>query len=455
MRKMKWVLAAAGLALVLGGCQGNGSQTSDTAEPSAEVSAKESSTPQQTETGASSGGNVTLRFAWWGGDDRHTATLKAIEEYQKLNPNVKIEAEYQGYDGYNDKILTQLAGGTQPDIMQTIATAAAEYQAAFPEAFVKLDQQDTFKLEAFDQGFLESFCKAHDGSIVAVPSGVSSYNLVVNKTVTDAAGVELPDNMTWEDFMEYGKKIHAANPDYYLVTLSDDDCNHFMRSYVRQLCGSWTISEDYEVIADKEALVKAFTLLQSLYKEGIAEPMDTAFAYNGDKDANKKLLNNEIACSYRGSSSIINLDTSGGMVLDVINIPIDPDAKETGVITQPSQLFMVSEGPNREEALKFMQWMYSDEEAIRILSDCRGVPPTENGRVQLEKENLLNPVVNKAITLALEKTDGAVPPVNENSEVYGYLFPLMQELCYDTITPEIAAEELIVNLKEIVENLKP
>ena len=455
MRKMKWVFAAACLAFVLGGCGGNSSQPSDTAAPSAEASGETASTQQEQTADDKRGESATLRFAWWGGDDRHTATLKAIEEYQKINPNVKIEAEYQGYDGYNDKILTQLAGGTQPDIMQTIATAAAEYQAAFPDSFVKLDQQDTFKLDVFDQGFLDSFCKAHDGSTVAVPSGVSSYNLVVNKTVTDAAGVELPDNMTWDEFLEYGKQIHAADPDYYMITLSDDDCNHFMRSYVRQLSGYWTISEDYEVVSDRDALVKAFTLLQSLYKEGIAEPMDTAFAYNGDKDANKKLLNNEIACSYRGSSSIINLDTSGGMVLDVINIPIDPDAKETGVITQPSQLFMVSEGPNREEALKFMQWLYTDEDAIRILSDCRGVPPTEIGRLQLEKENLLNPVVNKAITLALEKTDGAVPPVNENSEVYGYLFPLMQELCYDTISPEEAADELMANLTEIVEKLKP
>lgn len=452
MRKMKWVFTAACMVLALAGC---GAKTAETEVPKEETSAKNTVDQTTEATKPSQGDQITLRFAWWGGDDRHTATLKAIEAYEKQNPNVKIEAEYQGYDGYNDKLLTQLAGGTQPDIMQTIATAAAEYQAAFPESFVRLDQQDIFQLSVFDQNFLDSFCKSNDGSTVAVPSGVSSYNFVVNKTVTDAAGVELKDNMTWDEFVEYGKKVHAANPDYYLVTLSDDDCNHLMRSYVRQLCGKWTISDKYEVITDKDALVKAFTLLQSLYKEGIAEPMDTAFAYNGDKDANKKLLNNEIACSYRASSSIINLDTSGGMVLDVVNIPVDQEAKESGIITQPSQLFMVSESPNKEEALKFMQWMYTDEEAIRILSDCRGVPPTELGRNQLEKENLLNPVVNKAVSLALEKTDGAVPPVNENSEVYGYLFPLMQELCYDTITPEEAADELITNLSEIVETLKP
>lgn len=450
MRKMKWVFAVTGMVLALSGCGRNSSQPLDTAESASEISNLMTSV-QQTETDqASQGDPVTLRFMWWGGDERHAATLKAIEEYEKLNPNVKIEAEYQGYDGYNDKILTQLAGGTQPDLIQTIATAAAEYQAAFPDAFVKLDQQDIFDLSMFDQNFVASFCKADDGSIVAVPSGINSYNMVVNKTVTDAAGVEIPENMTWDEFFDYGTKIHAANPDYYMISLSDDGSNHLMRSYVRQLCGKWTISEDYEVITDKDALVKAFTLLQRMFEENIAEPLETEFAYNSDADSNKKLLNNEIACSYRASSSMTNLDTSGGMVLDVVNIPIDPDAKETGVITQPSQLFMVSESPRKEEALKFMQWIYTDEEAIRILSDCRGVPPTEKGRAQLEKEELLDPVVNKAITLALEKTDGAVPPINENSEVYGYLFPLMQEICYNTITPEEAADDLITNLSEIV-----
>ena len=456
MKRMKWMLGAAALTLALSGCGGTGGTPTVEGSTNSSTSAGTgSSATEQSGASQTDGGQVTLRFAWWGGDSRHTATLEAIAAYEKQNPNVKIEAEYQGYDGYNDKILTQLAGGTQPDIMQTIATAAAEYQASFPDSFVNLDEQDIFDTSIISEEMLNSFCKSNDGNVVAIPTGVSSYNLVVNKTVTDAAGVTLPDNMNWEEFIELGKKIHAANPDYYLITLTDDDCNHLMRSYVRQLCGKWTISRDYEVITDKEALTKAFTMLQTLYKEGIVEPMDTAFTYNGDKDSNKKLLNNEIACSYRGSSSIINLDTSGGMVLDAINIPIAPDAVASGVITQPSQLFMVSEGPNKEEALKFLNWLYTDEEAIRILKDCRGVPASDTARAQLEKEGVLDPVVSKAVSLALEKSDEAVPPVNENSEVYGYLFPLMQELCYDMITPEQAAEELITNLTDIVAKIKP
>lgn len=453
MRKLKKSLALAMAACLIWGMTGCGqTETPETQTAGASGQEENQETAGSEETG---GEEVTLRFAWWGGDDRHKATLEVIELYESQNPNVTIEAEYQGYDGYNDKILTQLAGGTQPDIMQTIATAAKEYQSSFPDSFVNLDEQDIFDVGMIDENFIEGYCKDNDGNTVAIPTGISSYNMIVNKTVTDAAGVELPENMTWDEFMEYGRQIHAANPDWYMITFNDDGANHLLRSYIRQISGSWTVSDDGTVLSDRDALVQAFSLLQQMFDEGIAEPMETAFAYNEDQDANKKLLNNEIACSYRGSSSIINLDTSGGMVLDAVNIPIDADAEKSGVITQPGQLYMVSNGENQEEALKFLNFMYTDEEAVSILKDCRGVPPVAAARDQLEEEGALDPVVKKAVDLALEKTDEAVPSLSENSEVYGFLFPLMQELCYQTITAEEGADKFLAELPEIVAGVAP
>ena len=62
--------------------------------------------------------SVTLRFSWWGGDERHAATIAVIEQYEAAHPNVTIEPEYGSSDGYNDKLATQLSGGTAPDIIQ-------------------------------------------------------------------------------------------------------------------------------------------------------------------------------------------------------------------------------------------------------------------------------------------------------------------------------------------------
>ena len=61
---------------------------------------------------------ITLRFMWWGGDARNEATLAVIDQYEKLHPEIRIEAEMNSDQGYIDKVSTMLANGTAPDILQ-------------------------------------------------------------------------------------------------------------------------------------------------------------------------------------------------------------------------------------------------------------------------------------------------------------------------------------------------
>ena len=44
-------------------------------------------------TEKASGDQITLRFMWWGGDARNEATLAVIDQYEKLHPEIRIEAE--------------------------------------------------------------------------------------------------------------------------------------------------------------------------------------------------------------------------------------------------------------------------------------------------------------------------------------------------------------------------
>ena len=69
-------------------------------------------------TEKASADQITLRFMWWGGDARNEATLAVIDQYEKLHPEVKIEAEMNSDQGYIDKVSTMLANGTAPDILQ-------------------------------------------------------------------------------------------------------------------------------------------------------------------------------------------------------------------------------------------------------------------------------------------------------------------------------------------------
>lgn len=155
--------------------------------------------------GSGSEEKVTLRFSWWGGDGRHQATLAAIEAYKKIAPNVTIEAEYQGFDGYEQKVKTQLASATSADIIQLDVPWMKELTKN--DFFLDLSKQEGLSLESFDQDFLNNFSVYND-KMVALPSGVNAYALVINKTAADKLGVPTDIQWDWDTLYEEGKKLH-------------------------------------------------------------------------------------------------------------------------------------------------------------------------------------------------------------------------------------------------------
>lgn len=60
-----------------------------------------------------------LRMSWWGGNARHQATLEALKRFQDQYPDIVVKGEYTGWDGHLSRLTTQVAGNTEPDVMQT------------------------------------------------------------------------------------------------------------------------------------------------------------------------------------------------------------------------------------------------------------------------------------------------------------------------------------------------
>lgn len=93
-----------------GACGGSGASSTASAGDTA-------STAASTEA-ASGDEQINLRMAWWGSQDRHDKTIAAIELYESLNPNVKIEYEYYSFDDYFTKLKTLVASDQVWDVFQ-------------------------------------------------------------------------------------------------------------------------------------------------------------------------------------------------------------------------------------------------------------------------------------------------------------------------------------------------
>src|SRR5665647_2323190 len=61
---------------------------------------------------------VTLRSAGWVNDVRNKNAAQVIADYMKLHPNVTITGEPGAWASYWDKLSTQVAGDSAPDIIQ-------------------------------------------------------------------------------------------------------------------------------------------------------------------------------------------------------------------------------------------------------------------------------------------------------------------------------------------------
>ena len=138
-----------------------------------------------------SGAPVELRVAWWGSQDRHNRTIKAIELFQKKYPNVKVTYEFAGWGDYWTKMTTQAAGRNLPDVMQQDYAYISEWTSrgliAPLDDYVKsgvIDVRDVSEA-ALKGGIV-------NGKLVAVNLGSNSQCWVLDVDAFKKAGVELP-----------------------------------------------------------------------------------------------------------------------------------------------------------------------------------------------------------------------------------------------------------------------
>src|SRR5918999_661900 len=140
--------------------------------------------------GGGEAGATTLALAWWGNPTRNKNTEAMIAAYQQANPNVKLTAQPGEFNTYWDKLATQTAGGTAPDIIQMSLNYIAEYGNR--GALLDLKDVDVSK---FAEGTVDSG-KIND-TLVGVNAGINSGIILANPTVFEKAKMELPDDKTW------------------------------------------------------------------------------------------------------------------------------------------------------------------------------------------------------------------------------------------------------------------
>lgn len=440
------ICAVTMLIALLSGC-GNGTSTGDNSSGGTNGS-KQTQNGQQNE-------QVTLRFSWWGSDARHQQTLEAMEAYSKLYPNITIEGEYGGYDGYEEKLMVQLSGGTAPDVIQTDPIWNAELGAQ-KDNFVDLATQSAIDMSQFDEDVISGFCTVN-GIVIGLPMGINGSGLQINKSFMEKFGIDLNTKWTYEKVIEVGKQVHEQDPECYLLGLDSTGLQiGFMSNYSRTKFGKYWIDDNYQVNLNKEQLADLFTTMKELFDSGAATPLGESDLYEASLEQYPRFVNGQVGMvddwsgtvsKYKGVIGADNYAISDS--LEVENAVDDSHPYKASML-----MSVYGKSKHVDEAVKFVNWFLNDEEAARILKDCRSIPASKSARQVLVDENLVDEHIMQMVENALTKPADPTPLVMNNSEIVEITKDVIQKVVFGAVTPEEGADELISRVTEKLDELK-
>ncbi len=397
--------------------------------------------------------NATLRFSWWGGEDRHKPTLAAIALYMKENPNVKIEGEYSGWDGYQQKLLTQLAGGNAPDIIQLDQPWLADLMAQ-GDLFLDLNRyKSVIRLNGFDKKFLADMCSV-DKKLVGLPTGLNAATYVVNMDQMAKLGIKANIDWNWDNLLENGTRYHKQEKDGYLLQFDLRSCMDTIKAYVGNKTGKPWINNDYTMGFTKAQIVDAFTYLRKLLDSGTVEPFEQSMLFNNKMEQDPKWISGKNGIHLDWASSMY-VHKRPNFQLGVMRPAIAKGAKNTGLIVRPSQVIAInSRSAHPKEALKFLNWFFNDPEAIATLQMSRGVPATTNGRKVLADKNILDKNVAAAVNVGVKHAGLPETALTNNSELVNIFQDVVQKVGFARLTPQQAADELVSQFQAKLAELK-
>jgi multiple sugar transport system substrate-binding protein len=385
---------------------------------------------------------VNLRFAWWGSEERHNATLEAIKLYEERNPNVKIVPEYGGWEGFTNKLKTQLIAGQGPDVIFAELTWGID-----PEYYYNVDEFSSIRLDKINPALLEE--AKVDGKLKGVPVYQAVNAIVYNRTLFQELGVTEPQaGWTWADYARIAQEITEKSEGKVYGAVDDMAGNasgDLFYSMMKAFTGKPVYSEEGIVYSDVDAK-KVFQYWEDLRAKGAVTPPDIAAA--DDSNQNSPLVKRQAAMQFRGASIFGRLQSITKDELAMIPLPRD---EFTGDVAALEVIMTINKNSSHpEEVAKFIDFFINDLDAARLLKNVRGVSSNSEVREMLANSpELLDDSTRKLFEITNEvyaKELQLMDPIPERFDEFRgerKLFDqVMQKLAFKQISLDEAVAEL-------------
>jgi multiple sugar transport system substrate-binding protein len=391
-------------------------------------------------------GPVTIRFSWWGSDERAELTEQAIAAFEEAHPDIDVEGEFIDWEGYWDRLATATAAQDMPDVLMQEERFLREY--ASRGALLDLSEYtdgtiDTSKLDplVMETGQVE------DG-LYALASGVNVYGILANPQLFADLGVQMPDDATWtwQDYVETATALSQASGGEVFGAQDYGSNEAGFKIYARQQ-GQDLYNADGGIGFEPATLASWWELSLELRDRGGTPPADLTIEEQQTSGPEESLLGTgQAAMAWFWSNQLGAASEALGQDLVMLRPPGETQFDRGGMFLKPAMAYAVSsQTEHPEAAATFVNFMLNDPAAIDVIGSDRGLPANleERERITsgLEAAQAAEAEFIADITDELEDSANT-PPVGAGVTV-DILQRLNEEVLTNRLTPAEAAEQFI------------
>jgi pectin-derived oligosaccharide transport system substrate-binding protein len=323
----------------------------------------------------------TIRMSWWGSTERHKRTQDALAAFTAHHPTIKVDTQFSGWDGYWEKLGTQVEGGTAPDVIQMdysyiIQYAQHGYLRPLDDLLPKTIDLTSFTPDVLAGGKV-------GGKLYGVNNGINCAAIIGNVSLLKQLGVDPPDERTtWADFAKLTKVIAKKSPGLYGT--EDGARNSALLECWLLQRGKTLFSPDNGLGFTPAELVEWMTYWDDLRKAKAAAPAELQATAVGDVQ-NRLVARRKAAFDFSNSNQLNAYATMLKDQLALYTFPQGPAGSPPGQYLKPSQFFSIgAKSANAHEAGQLISALLTDPEITAILGSERGIPPSTTVRAALK-----------------------------------------------------------------------
>jgi multiple sugar transport system substrate-binding protein len=364
---MKKLLNVVLLVVMVGlaACSGQPAATqapaADANQPAAAATQPAADAAQPTTAPASSGAKTEITFSAWGSPEELAVWNQIVADFEGANPDIKVNVEVSDWTSYWDKLKTQLAANTPPDVFAMDAPLFLDYQSRDVLLNLQpyLDKNPDMLKDIYPQT-LEAY-KTPDG-YYGLPRDFNTIVLFYNKDMFDAAGVAYPTaDWTWDDLRAAAKKLtkEVDGKMQYGFYFDEWDMEPGWSEALWSYGGDIVSADHTKTLVGTPESRQAWQMLADMmFVDKSVPDGNTVGQYGGD------LFQSGVAAMTPIGHWAVPGYNTGGFKYDVAPMPKGPAGHATSVNSAGFVVAKASKNP--DAAFKFIQYVLSASGQTRL-----------------------------------------------------------------------------------------